>query len=294
MKIVNFGSLNIDHVYSVDHFVRPGETLSARQYRQFAGGKGGNQSIALARAGAEVYHAGKIGQDGLWLRDRLQQSGVNTEFLLAVDEPTGHAIIQVAPDGENAILLHPGANHAITARDAERTLINFAPGDCLLLQNEISAAPDILRIASALGLRIVFNPAPMHPDVLSYPLNLVDILIVNELEGRDLAGEFDPDSVIEGLNRLFPKAAKVLTLGQRGVLFVEGKTRLQVPALSVKAVDTTGAGDAFIGYFVAEISRRTKVEVALELACKAAAICVTRPGAADSIPKRIEVEQFRS
>lgn len=289
MKIVNFGSLNIDHVYSVDHFVRPGETLSTRQYRQFAGGKGANQSIALARAGAEVYHAGKIGQDGLWLRERLVESGVKTDYLQVTDQPTGHAIIQVTPDGENSILLHPGANHAITPRDAERVLINFSPGDCLLLQNEISAVPDILRVASALGLRIIFNPAPMHPDVKSYPLKLVDILIINELEGRELAGELDPDAVLEGLNRQFPKAAKVLTLGARGVLFAEKKTRLRVPAVKVTAVDTTGAGDAFIGYFVAEICRRTGVEAALKLACKAAAICVTRPGATDSIPKRSEL-----
>lgn len=292
MKIVNFGSLNIDHVYSVDHFVRPGETLSTRQYRQFAGGKGANQSIALARAGAEVYHAGKIGQDGLWLRERLVESGVKTDYLQVTDQPTGHAIIQVTPDGENSILLHPGANHAITPRDAERVLINFSPGDCLLLQNEISAVPDILRVASALGLRIIFNPAPMHPDVKSYPLKLVDILIINELEGRELAGELDPDAVLEGLNRQFPKAAKVLTLGARGVLFAEKKTRLRVPAVKVKAVDTTGAGDAFIGYFVAEICRRTGVEAALKLACKAAAICVTRPGATDSIPKRSELGRW--
>ena len=292
MKILNFGSLNIDHVYSVDHFARPGETLGARQYRQFAGGKGGNQSIALARAGSEVYHAGKIGQDGLWLRDRLEGSGVKTEFIQVTDKPTGHAIIQVTPDGENCILLHAGANHAITPQDAERVLLNFSPGDCLLLQNEISSVPDILRVASVLGLRIIFNPAPMQPEVNSYPLDVVDILIVNEHEGRQLTGELDPEAVLTGLSRRFPRAAKVLTLGGRGVWFAEGKTRLKVPAVKVEAVDTTGAGDAFIGYFVAEICRRSKVEAALQLACQAAAVCVTRPGAAESIPKRVELARL--
>ena len=291
MAILNFGSLNIDHVYNVDHFVRPGETLSSTAYSQFAGGKGANQSIALAQAGAAVLHAGKLGHDGAWLKRKLEGFGVDTRYLDLVDGPSGHAVIQVAGDGENAIILHGGANHAIGADDAQRILGDFGPGDTLLLQNEISAMPDIMACAAEQGLRVVFNPAPMHRDVPGYPLDKVDCFIVNEIEAAQLSGREEEDRVLAAMRDAYPAAAVVLTLGARGVRYADGESELSVPAREVETVDTTAAGDTFIGYFLAAQADGADVRAALDLACRAAAVCVTRPGASDSIPSREEVMQ---
>jgi ribokinase len=289
MKILNFGSLNIDHVYAVDHIVRPGETLNSNQYRVFMGGKGSNQSLALAYAGARVFHAGKLGKDGLWLRERLQKSGVDTGLVEITEGPSGHAIIQVNKEGENAIVLFGGANRTIAKADAARVLSRFGKGDYLLLQNEISAIPDIMREASRIGLAIVLNPAPMHRDVLAYPLDLVACFIVNEIEGAELTGAKAPDKILAAMQRRFPSAMTVLTLGADGAVCTHGGATVRVPAVRVKAVDTTAAGDTFIGYFLAGLMSGAETKAALEIACQAAAICVTRPGAADSIPKRKEV-----
>ncbi|MBI1295836.1 ribokinase [bacterium] len=288
-RILNFGSLNIDHVYRVEAFVRPGETIHSLSYRQFAGGKGFNQSIALARAGAPVYHAGKIGPEGGWLLEMLATAGAVTEDVLQVETPTGHALIQVDDQGENSIILFGGANQAITAEDVARVLSRFTAGDYLLLQNEISQMPLILQRATALGLRVVFNPAPMTRALLDYPLGGVSIFIVNETEGEALTGVSAPDAMLDEMRRRFPAAATVLTLGGAGAIFADADRRIPIPAVPVTAVDTTAAGDTFTGYFLAGIVRGNGVEDALHEAARAAAICVTRPGAAESIPGRREV-----
>ena len=292
MAILNFGSLNVDHVYQVDHFVRPGETLTSRQYRALAGGNGANQSIALACAGGRVIHAGKVGRDGEWLKDNLSRYGVDTSLIKVEDGPTGHAVIQVDPTGENAIVLHGGANRQITPQDVAHVMGHFRSGDSLLAQNEISCVPDILERATAMGMRIFFNPAPMTPEVLTYPLEHVHTLIVNEIEGADLTGEVSEEAILNALCRRFPHAEIVLTLGEHGVRYAYGTTRMHIPACQVPVVDTTAAGDTFIGYYVAAKTAGSEPEAALTLATRAAALCVTRPGAADSIPKRAEVEAF--
>lgn len=291
MKILNFGSLNIDHVYGVDHFVRPGETLASKRYQRFSGGKGNNQSIALARAGASVWHAGKIGGDGAWLLDLLRQAGVNTSLVACGTTPTGHAIIQVQKDGENCIVLYGGANQTITPADARAVLVRFRAGDYLLLQNEISSIPAIMRIAARRKMKIVFNPAPMSRRVCQCPLKLVDIFIVNQIEGAELTGAKGARRIIAAMRRRYPKAMVIMTLGARGAICAHAAGRLQVPGRKVKAVDTTAAGDTFIGYFIAAYTQSANVGKALQIACKAAAICVTRPGAADSIPFRKEVAE---
>lgn len=289
MKILNFGSLNIDHVYGVDHFVRPGETLASRRYQRFSGGKGNNQSIALARAGAPVWHAGKIGGDGVWLLDLLRQAGANISLVARGTTPTGHAIIQVQKDGENCIVLYGGANQTITPADARAVLAHFKEGDYLLLQNEISSIPAIMRIAARRKMKIVFNPAPMSRQVRRYPLSLVDIFVVNEIEGAELTGAKGAQRIIAAMRRRYPQAMLILTLGARGAICAHASGSLQVPGFKVKAMDTTAAGDAFIGYFLAAYTQSANAGKALQIACKAAAICVTRPGAADSIPCRKEV-----
>lgn len=292
MRILNFGSLNIDHVYRVDHFVRPGETLDSDDYTVFAGGKGNNQSVALARAAAPVFHAGKIGPDGTWLRDTLGACGADTTYVEQVDVPTGHAIIQVNRDGENAIVLHGGANRAVTEADACRVVGGFGAGDILLLQNEISAIPAIMRAARQQGMTIVFNPAPMHADVTSYPLDLVDTFIVNETEGCELAGATEAESVLSEMRRRYPRASTVLTLGSRGAHYGGADGEHLENAVAVEAVDTTAAGDTFVGYYLADVGAGRPVPEAMRTACCAAAICVTRHGAVDAIPARREVSTF--
>lgn len=289
MKILNYGSINIDLVYAVDHIVRPGETLASASVAKFAGGKGNNQSIALAKAGARVYHAGKVGDDGDWLVAKLKQYGVDVRFVSRDKGATGHAIIQVARSGQNSIVLFPAANHAITAREISRTIAHFGKGDVLLLQNEINDIPRIMKAAHAAGLRIWFNPAPFNKSIHTYPLSLVDLFILNEIEAGDLSGKKESKTALMTLARKFPAADILLTLGSKGALFKGKSGEWFVPAPKVKAVDTTAAGDTFIGYFAASLTKGFDIKTCLKYACKAAALSVTRQGAADSIPDRREV-----
>ncbi len=292
MNILNFGSLNIDKVYEVSDIVRPGETITSRNYREFSGGKGLNQSIALASAGAKVYHAGKIGKDGLFLKTFLENTGVEVSKIDVTECPTGHAIIQVNQDGENAIVLSGGANHEITKEDIGNVLRDFNPGDYILLQNEISSMEEILRQASEANLNIIFNPAPMEPEVLQYPLDRVKYFIMNEIEGEGFTGEKTPERIITRLLATFPNAGIILTLGEKGVYYADSEKKAFVPSEKVTVRDTTGAGDTFVGYFVAELVAGQPVEKCLRTASQAGAICVSRPGAADSIPKKEELSQF--
>ena len=299
MSILCFGSLNIDHVYQVDHIARPGETLASTGYTLFAGGKGANQSAALARAGAAVFHAGAVGPDGSWLVEKLVADGVDMGYTASGDEPTGHAIIQVDRSGENAIVIHSGANSRISAQHVDDVLSKFMTEYILLLQNEINRIPEIVRKASERGMTICFNPAPFHPDVVEYPNEKVDLFILNRTEAMSLAccsdprkEPPDPGALIEEVCQRFPKAEVIITLGAAGALYSGFGETLRLQAPKVEAVDTTGAGDTFIGYYLASRSAGDSHLTALERATAAAALCVTRPGAMDSIPYRAEVDAF--
>lgn len=289
MRVLNMGSINIDHVYGVDHFVRPGETLDGQSYKVFAGGKGFNQSVALSRAGATTLHAGRVGKEAAWLLQRLEQEGVDTRHVAMGDAATGHAIIQVVPDGENAIVLYAGANRLLTENDIASALASCSAGDVLLLQNETSAVAQAIRLGHEKGMRIVFNPAPMTADVHRYPLGLVDLFVLNETEAEELTGKTDPAAVGVRMRELFPRAATVLTLGCKGATYFDAGATHHESALPVRAVDTTGAGDTFIGFFLAELMQSGDPARALATGCRAAAICVTRAGASDSIPLRHEL-----
>ncbi|HNR66732.1 MAG TPA: ribokinase [bacterium] len=289
MAVFNAGSINIDHVYAVDHFVQPGETLASRDYRLFCGGKGFNQSIALARAGAKVHHVGCIGSDGDWLRARLQREGVDTRWIQTVDAPTGHAIIQVVPDGENSIIITAGANNKFSANDIPQLLNHFTPQDTLLLQNEINGVADFILAAAENGQKVSFNPAPMTEAVKAYPLDKLDCLILNAVEAAALTGETEHETAMQSLHRALPKTCIVLTLGKAGAWLVDGDQEIRQPAFAVQAVDTTAAGDTFIGFFLAERERGGQLHEALKIASRAASICVTRRGAADSIPQYREI-----
>ncbi|MGI9570564.1 MAG: ribokinase [Desulfobulbia bacterium] len=289
MKIINFGSLNIDRVYQVERLVRPGETITSRHYQEFAGGKGLNQSIALARGGVEVSHAGKIGTDGSFLVEFLAESGVDVSLVFTGHGQTGHAIIQVDVNGENSIVLFAGENRTLTIEEVGSVIDRAEIGDYLLLQNEINFIEEIIKLGSAKGLNIVFNPAPITPDVLTLPLDQIKWLIVNEVEGKAIAGKSEPSQIMDEIVERYPTLSLVLTLGGRGVHYGDSQSRYFVPAEEVEPIDTTAAGDTFIGYFIAEIVRGSPVVESLITANKAASLCVTRPGAADSIPRLSEL-----
>ncbi len=292
VEVLNFGSLNIDHVYGVARFATAGETLPTTSYRVFSGGKGFNQSIALARAGARVAHAGRIGSDGQWLLALLEREGVRTGAVARAECASGHAVIQVRNDGENAILVHGGANREIDAAQVDAVLDGLPDGGTLLLQNEISELPRILEAAAGRGAHVVLNPSPLDDAILDTALDAVGTLILNETEGRALGGvggDGDDAAVLAALTTRFPRAEVVLTLGARGACYARGSDRARCRAPAVDAVDTTGAGDTFTGFYLAAWLRGDPVPVRLAEACRAAALAVTRPGAADAIPRRDEL-----
>lgn len=293
MKILNFGSLNIDHVYQVDHIVAPGETAAAQGLQYAAGGKGLNQSIALAKAGAPVFHAGCVGCDGGWLVEMLKEAGVHTSYLTPVDEVNGHAVIQVDQNGQNCILIHGGSNRALTEEQVDETLARFDKDDLVLIQNETSQVAYIARKCLERGIPLAFNPSPFTPELLeTVPFEAVGCLLINENEGQALTGCQAPAEIADRLLAQYPQMRMVLTLGGDGVYYADAERRICQPAFAVKAVDTTGAGDTFTGFFLGLSLRGYSIEDALKYACAAAAVSVTRAGAAPSIPELADVERF--
>lgn len=287
--IVTIGSLNIDLVYAVPHIVRPGETLAANGVKRCAGGKGLNQSLAIARAGARVAHVGRVGADGVWLRKLLEESGVDCAHVKVDDGATGSAFIQVDAAGENAIVLDYGANAHVDADDLLPLFAACGPSDYLLLQNEISDMPRIMACGKERGMTLVFNPAPCGPEVHTYPLGSVDLLIVNETEAKQLSGCSDEEEAVDALLKRYPAMQIILTLGARGACYATRSERFAVPAIKANVVDTTAAGDTFIGYLLAGLYEGLPMQASMRLATHAAAIAVSRPGASASIPFRHEV-----
>lgn len=267
-KVLCFGSLNIDYIYQVPHFVGAGETLSALSRQRLAGGKGLNQAVALSRAGAQTYMAGSVGEDGDFLLETLQGAGVDISFVRQMEGNTGTAVIQRDGAGENCILLHGGANRCITESQVQETLEHFAPGDWLVLQNEISCLPLLLREGKKRGMQVVFNPSPMEPDLLGLNLEKVHCLVLNQVEGRQLLGgeEREEEALRRGLEEWFQGDTLVLTLGSRGAWCLHQGEWVFQKAFSVPVVDTTGAGDAFTGFFVASRMMGQSIPEALERA----------------------------
>lgn len=291
MKLLVFGSLNIDHTYHVPHRVQEGETLSSERYERNIGGKGLNQAAALAKAGQPVDFAGKIGEDGLFLKHYLDLLGVNTTHIQVGDTPTGHAIIQVDTNGSNSIILYGGANQQITPTRIEEVLSHYGNGDFLLMQNEISHGADVIRVARERGMHVVLNPSPINDELLSWPLEWVDWLILNEVEGCSITGASDPDAILDTLLKRWPHIHVVLTLGSNGSVYADANNRCWQEAVHVQAVDTTAAGDTFTGYFLQGILSEKTIATALKTAAHAAAIAVSRPGAGESVPLMQEVKK---
>lgn len=298
MKIFNIGSLNIDHVYKVPYFVMPGETLTTESLEYICGGKGLNQSIALARAGIKnIYHVGAIGRDGQILLEVLKNEGINVKLLEERDSVSGHTVIQVNAEGENCILRFPGANHTINEKQVDEVLKNAEQGDYILLQNETNALEHILRNERSSKLKIALNPSPMTKQLLSLDFNKIDFLILNEIEAKmlldlNIKDSINGEKLLDKLIAQFPHMEIVLTLGISGSFVQVGKQRRYQEAYKVNAVDTTGAGDTFCGYYLASRMKNKTIEESLCLASKAAAIAVTRKGAMPSIPYCDDVKKF--
>ena len=293
MKVLNFGSLNIDYVYDVDNFVRKGETISSKGLNVFCGGKGLNQSVALARAGADVYHAGMIGKDGIFLVDFLKNSGVNVGNILIRDDiRTGNAIIQRDISGDNCIILFAGANRSITRDYVDKVLEKFGRGDYIVLQNEISELPYIVESAHRQGMKIVLNPSPMDEKIGELNLSYIDYFLLNETEALKLSGidKFDSKKCMSGLVNTYKGAGVLITLGDKGAIYSDGNIFVEQKAVKTKAVDTTAAGDTFTGYFVNGILGGKEIKEAINEATIAASIAVSRIGAAPSIPAMNEVK----
>ena len=281
MKILSFGSLNIDYVYKVPHFVKKGETLSAEELNVYTGGKGLNQSIALSRAGMETYHAGAIGMDGLFLLDQLKEAGVNTDLVkILEDVRTGNAIIQNDEEGDNCIILFGGANQAISKEQVDEVFEHFKNEDYLLIQNEINELPYIVKKAKEIGMKINY-----------FLLNEIEAMQILDMEEpKEIDGKY-----ISGLlHQKFPEATIVLTLGSEGSVCISGDEYVEQSIYKVKTVDTTAAGDTYTGYFIAGILNGKTIKEAMDTASKASAIAVSRQGAAPSIPCLEEVEEYKN
>ena len=289
MKVLNIGSMNLDHVYTVDHIVEPGETQSSTQLQLFLGGKGMNQSVALAKAGVEVYQGGMIGEDGGVFLDACQEYGIHADYIRTVDARTGHAIIQIDKNAQNCILLYGGANQALTEAYVDEVISQFDSGDILLLQNEVNLLPYIVDRGYAQGMKIVLNPSPFDDKLKAVDMTKISLFLLNEIEGYQLTGCREPDAIIDSIRERFPHAAVVLTLGSDGAVYADQSCKHFQPIFPVKAVDTTAAGDTFTGYFIAGLAQGMEIPDILRMSAKASSIAVSRAGAVPSIPYRNEV-----
>ena len=289
MRVVNFGSLNIDYVYRVDHFVQPGETMSAQSLQIQCGGKGLNQSVALARAGVETWHAGLIGPEGHFLKETLDRAGVHTRFVEESAGSTGHAIIQVDSRGQNCILIFHGSNYNIDEAYVDSVLDQFESGDMVVLQNEINTTHYIIEEAYKRGMKIALNPSPYDETIHRMPLEKLSWLVLNEVEVKDLSGQDTEEAYVRWFRERFPDLRVVVTLGRRGAMYIDRDQVIRHPAYNTTIVDTTAAGDVFTGFFLAGQAQGRAVEETMQIASKAAGISVSRHGAAASAPTMDEV-----
>lgn len=288
MTVWNLGSINADHFYTLPHLPAPGETLAARDYRIGLGGKGANQSVALARAGAQVRHIGAIGADGRWMVGRMSDAGVDCHFVDEMDSASGHAIIEVDATGENAIILFAGTNRRISPEAVTEALSSARPGDWLVMQNETSSQVEAARLAREKGLHVAYSAAPFDAEAVLAVLPYTSLLLVNEVEAEQLCTALGV--TLKGL----PVENLLVTLGSKGAVWHALKTKQEyrVFAHRVQAVDTTGAGDTFAGYLIAGLAAGEAPKTAMTRASAAAALKVTRAGSGDAIPTRDEVSAF--
>jgi ribokinase len=283
--ILNVGSINWDRVLRVPHFPAPGETLQASSVEVGLGGKGLNQTVAIARAGGAVRHIGAVGAADQRVREVLSRLGVDATKIADIDNcETGSATILVDVHGENLIVLDPGANMFVPDEVVAGAIGASAPGDWLLIQNETNQAGDCARLARARGMRVALSAAPFVAEVVVPLLKTVDLLSVNAVELQQLL------EALGGRDRVPEALALLVTHGADGAEYIVDGRTLRAAAHRVSVVDTTGAGDVFLGVFLAEVDRDRPVAAALTLASAAAAVQVGRIGAVGAIPSRDESE----
>lgn len=299
-NIAVVGSLNMDLVAYTTRLPQVGETLLGVDFQTFPGGKGANQSVAAARLGGQVTMIGKVGRDdfGKALTENLRSNGVNTDHILVDEEhPTGTAVITVDAEGRNTIVVIAGSNYQLSPHDVEQYREVIAAAAVLLLQLE-TPLDTVLRAAELAhehGVRVLLNPAPAQPlpDAL---YALVDVLIPNESEAALLAGSpvENAEQVAQAAAILRQKGAKnvLMTLGKQGAAWLDASGSRSIPAFPVRAVDSTAAGDAFIGGLSCALAQQLSVEEALRWGNAAGALAVTRKGAQSSLPSREELENF--
>lgn len=293
MKTLVLGSLNIDCTYRVSQLVQAKETVSALSFNRFCGGKGFNQAVALARAGMDVYFAGVIGADGDILQRGLEQENIHTDYLKISSQPTGHAVIQVDDRGENCIIVVAGANGEVSRTYIDEVLADFGTGDLIVMQNEVPNVDYAIEQAHEKGMVIALNPSPFNERMRRCPLDKVDYLLINEVEGKELTDRIEPNEILTYLKACYPQSAVILTLGEDGSRFAaKDGTVTECAAMQCNAIDTTAAGDTFTGYFLSTYLQSFETYSALHRASVASAIAVSRMGAAVSIPFSNEVEQM--
>ncbi len=300
-RIVVVGSLNMDLVVRAPHIPKPGETvLGGEDLKAIPGGKGANQAYGAARLGADVAMVGRVGEDtfGEQLIHSLQSAAIDTTHVTVGEQnATGVAVIVVEHSGQNSIVVASGANALVTIADVKAAESVFASADLLLLQLEIPVESVLTaaQVAKSQGVKILLNPAPAQP-LSSELLSLVDILVLNETEAEILCGQpIDLESATPGSHLSdLGVSTIILTLGSHGSVLIEGDHKTVVPPFSIQPVDTTAAGDSFIGSFAVAFTEGKTLLEAVRLGNAAGALTATKLGAQSSMPSREELEQFLS
>lgn len=280
--IFNLGSINADVVYDVPHLPAPGETIAATDMRRILGGKGANQSVAVAQAGRAVTHLGAVGPDGGWMQTALQSYGIDTSCIRTVDTPSGHAIITVDPQGENAITLYPGANVIQSLTSVKTALAQAKSGDILMLQNETNLQVEAAQLAKDTGLYVIYSAAPFSASAVRDVLPCLDLLVMNAVEAEQLKTALGDVHVPQ----------RMITHGADGADWISEGETLHVPSFPVTPVDTTGAGDCFVGYVAAGLDEGLSPQAAMRRAAAASALQVQKKGTAEAIPSLSEVVAF--
>ncbi|MFA5341956.1 MAG: ribokinase [Clostridia bacterium] len=284
MRILNIGSMNIDYVYKVGHIVSEGETQNVLSVETNVGGKGLNQSVAAARAGGIVFHAGMIGHEGDILKKFLKDNGIDTALIDKCDCDQGHAIIQVDKKGRNSILVYGGSNRMITKEYINNILDGFDSKDILMANNEIAELEYIINKAYKKNMTVILNASPIDESLLNIDLKKVTYLVVNEIEGEALSGEKEPKMMIESILHKCRDIRIMLTLGSDGSVYSDKERTIYQESYKVEAKDTTAAGDTYMGYFAAGLANGLKIEDCMKTASMAAALAVMKCGAAETIP----------
>lgn len=290
MHIINIGSLNIEHIYHVPDLPQSGQRSYCNHYQRLPGGKGYYQSIAMARAGATVWHVGFIGSDGKFVRKSLQQNNVNTRYTHKTEQLTGQEHIYLTPNGDNTKVRYMGTNSCFEPHFLTSLFKQLPAEQLVLVQNEINDIPRIFELIKSHNLNLTFHPAPFTPAVLDYPLELVDTLIFNLRTGQKLTQQDSPEKILQDLMSRYPNMALVLTLGAQGAWYVDQHQKIKVPGDPVQAIDESQAGNTFVGYFLAQKLKKQPIESCIKIACRASALCVTRAGKSATIPYLTEIK----